>query len=404
MVKAPTKHLFATALLLFGGSLAILWPSHWFGGAIILGGLAYGTAVAFIPHTPLRWPITLLALLALLSPTLITADPAATQPAANWFAVSLAGYALFLGWATTSTRQQTAAALLVFMGSGFALLAPFLVTWGRIKISLIPSAVYTIFPTLAADAVHPNTLASALLLLLPLPLAWVLAHFHHRNKMWWLALVAALLIGGVLFLTQSRAGYIASAVSLIFLLWLANWRKTSLGAGTLLLMGSFALIFLTNTAAPADPFTTATDTGSFNFRLQVWSHTLELLHDFPFTGVGMGAFNPVSERLYPFPLLEDKGAHNLYLSIAAEMGILALIAYFAILGNVGWMAWRVIQKIGTRPSLAPLAHGLTTGLLALHLHGLFDNTLWPTRLAFLPWLFIALLAALHQTPTSPEHV
>ena len=395
MVKVLTnKQITFSLLALIGGLLAIAWPSQWIGGAIVLVGLVYGTAVGGLPHTPLRWPIGLLVLLALFSLTLITADPAATQHASNWLAASFAGYALVLSWANTPSRQQTGVILLVLMGVGLACAAPFITTWGKVKITLIPTAVYTFWPTVANDTVHPNTLASAFLLLLPLPAAWVFAHWHTRPASWWGASAALLLMALMFLLTQSRAGYIALAISFILLLWVAQWRKTA-GLLTLaLLLGTAILTF-----APTPELSsldTAVDTGSWQFRLFVWNHTLRLLSDFPFTGVGMGAFNLVSERLYPFPSLDDKGTHNLYLAIAADMGLPALMAYLAILGNTGWMAWRVSQRPSEKPSLPlPLTHGLAIGLLALHLHGLFDNTLWSTRLAFLPWLFIGLLNAIH---------
>ena len=35
-------------------------------------------------------------------------------------------------------------------------------------------------------------------------------------------------------------------------------------------------------------------------RLEIWSRAIYMLQDFPFTGIGMGAFRQVANLLYPF--------------------------------------------------------------------------------------------------------
>jgi putative inorganic carbon (hco3(-)) transporter len=380
-----------------------LWPMAWLSGVWLGLGLLYGWATRQMPLTPLRFPLLLLTGLSVLSVTLVTADMEPTLRGAGVLWQGLAGYVLGLLWLTTAVYQKRFAFALILFGIGLSLVAPVLVVWLDSKILIIPTAVYHIIPTLATNTVHPNTLASALLLLLPLPLAILLTPQQPRTATWYFACTAVVIMGLMFILTQSRAGYLALTLSLLFLLYLTQWRKLSYTLSALLLITLPLLLFLSyNTSTTTSTLTNATDTNTLQFRLQVWGQALQLIADFPFTGVGIGAFNLVSQRLYPFPTLKDLGAHNLYLAIGTELGIIALIAYIALLLNLCLMATQLIRS-SYQPAkrldeqLKPLIYGTTTGLLALHLHGLLDNTLWSTRLGFLPWLLIALLTAIYLT-------
>jgi len=64
-------------------------------------------------------------------------------------------------------------------------------------------------------------------------------------------------------------------------------------------------------------------------------------------------------------------AHNYYLNLAAETGLIGLIGYLVLWGTVLWQTWRITRHADG------LARGLNLGLLGawthLSVHHLLDN-------------------------------
>jgi putative inorganic carbon (HCO3(-)) transporter len=138
-------------------------------------------------------------------------------------------------------------------------------------------------------------------------------------------------------------------------------------------------------------------TGTLAFRQQVWRIATWMMSDFPFTGVGMGTFNDVAVRLYPFPDVPDPGAHNLFLQTGVDLGFPGLIAYLAILILALFMSLSSIAELDRQGDIPlwAMSIGLFAGTVALIFHGLVDITVWGTRAAFVPWLIIGLITAVH---------
>jgi len=77
-------------------------------------------------------------------------------------------------------------------------------------------------------------------------------------------------------------------------------------------------------------------------RLIIWQKTLDSLIKHPFIGVGIGNF--------PSALGQDislakagSSAHNLYLNIAAEMGLASLLVFFLLIFEIFKKAWRILN-------------------------------------------------------------
>ena len=88
--------------------------------------------------------------------------------------------------------------------------------------------------------------------------------------------------------------------------------------------------------------------GGADQRLEIWSRALYMLQDFPFTGIGMGAFRQVANLLYPFflagPDAEIPHAHNIFLQVGVDLGLPGLIAWLALLILVCVCAWLVYRR------------------------------------------------------------
>ena len=201
-------------------------------------------------------------------------------------------------------------------------------------------------------------------------------------------------IGGLLVLTQSRGGYLATAFALplvVILRWPKLWRIAVLG-----LLVVCAAAWWIGAATILDQLSTDGSLGGWQSRLDVWNASWLAIQDFPFTGIGMGAFTVTIPLLYPIPFTVESfpHAHNIFLQVALDLGFPGLIAFLAMLINLVVMLVALLRRPTVDSLHRTLAIGASAALLAMLIHGLMDATTWGVKLAFLPWTLYALITAL----------
>jgi len=110
-------------------------------------------------------------------------------------------------------------------------------------------------------------------------------------------------------------------------------------------------------------------------RVAHWQAALGMWRDHFWTGVGIGnyeaAYAEYALAKWPYALGH---AHNIYLNMAAEVGLIGLMAYLLFVGAAFWHTWGAVRATRRR---AFMARGLLIGVLgvltALAVHNLFDN-------------------------------
>ena len=400
---------------------SLFWPLRW---------LAHGRLTV---RTAADWPSGLL-LLTLPVTLWATALPDVTRPQVLQVLAGMALYYAIVNWVGQNgilpdTRWvgqngilptiRWLASGLVAVGLGLALVAPVAVRWFAAgKLLFIPASLYRGLPLLLPDPIHPNVLAGALDLLLPLALALPL--FAWRDLRWYeraLTVTGTLAMAGVLVLTKSRGGLMALGAVLVVLIAL-RWRRGWLAAPVMALAGA-AAVWRIGLGPTIEALTVTQALGGLDGRLEVWSRARFMIEDFPFTGSGMGTFRQVANAMYPFFLAgPDAGishAHNLFLQVAVDLGLPGLAAWLALFALICWSAWRVYRRgrgcdrrvsppfpLSPSPYLAGLGAGLLASQVALAVHGLTDAVTWGTRPALIVWAVWGLtMAAWNQLRTQP---
>lgn len=110
-------------------------------------------------------------------------------------------------------------------------------------------------------------------------------------------------------------------------------------------------------------------------RLAHWQSALAMWRDYPWSGVGIGNYEVAYARyaLPKWPMALGH-AHNYYLNIAAEAGLIGLLAYLALWAAIFWQTWRAVR--GAENVLAQaLALGALGMLVHVSVHNVVDN-LW----------------------------
>ena len=107
-------------------------------------------------------------------------------------------------------------------------------------------------------------------------------------------------------------------------------------------------------------------------RMAHWQAGWQMWTEHPWCGVGMGNYEPIYSAYYIPPWKEPLGhAHNYYLNIAAETGLIGLLAYLVLWGAAFWQAVRAIQR--TSGWEKAVVVGVLGVLAHLSVHNFFDN-------------------------------
>jgi len=335
-------------------------------------------------RTPADWLVVLL-LLTVPVTLRVTVVPAVTHPQVYRLLLGVSLFYALVNWATSTRRLRLLMLGMLYAGLLLALSAPLTVQWSGGKFRFIPSALYARFTPFVTDLVNPNVLAGALVLVLPCAFALVLYAWkalttHERV----VSFVAALVMSGIVVMMQSRGGLVAlgaAVVCLITMRWHHGWRLWGMA-----LVGVVATLWL----APTRLVEPAYAASSLESRLELWSRGLYIVQDFPFTGVGMGAFQHVTNALYPVFSLQsaEPHAHNLFLQIAIDLGLPGLIAWLAILMVVVATAWQLYKRGRDHNDryVTGLGAGLFSSQVSLIVHGLTDAVTWGmVRTAVIVW-------------------
>jgi putative inorganic carbon (hco3(-)) transporter len=170
---------------------------------------------------------------------------------------------------------------------------------------------------------NPNDLAAALDLLLPFAAALTL-NSKGLARLFYLGCAGVMTVG--VLVTLSRGGFLGLIASGVVLLWkLGRGRRLKTILATGLICGILFTVMPGGYGARiATIFNNEQDkTGSAQERRELMERAASIAISRPVVGVGMGNFHIYSIR--------EKEAHNAYLEIAAELGVVGLIAYLIVI-------------------------------------------------------------------------
>lgn len=374
-------------------------------------------ARAFLRREP--WPVTplnaalLLFCLTIPVAAAVSVAPELTVPKLTGLILGLAVFRA-LAFSVTDMRSL-AAALIVFCLVGAGMFALGLLGM-RLPVlapltAALPASLVSL-PGAPDPGINPNQLAGVLVLYLPFLIALGLLAVRNRRYAW-ASVSAVICVGGLatLVMTRSRAGWIGSAIGVAALIGglVALGSNRRLKRTFLVLGGAVMVVGLIAGAVLLPQRLGSTMVGaneqqlgdtlqqlSLDGRIEIWSRALYALQDFPFTGVGLGAFRRVVNLLYPLflvpPDMDIGHAHNIFLQVGVDLGLGGLVAYVALLLAVAATAWQAARAAAGPARF--VAVGLLASLLGLHVYGLADALALGSKPGLALWMVLGLLAAL----------
>lgn len=292
---------------------------------------------------------------------------------------------------------------------------------GAFVVGALISAVYGLavpapakdFGRLEGAGGDPNETAAALVAAAALAIALAVS-FRGKPFLRLAAICVAPLCAFASLLTLSRGGLVAFGAALIASVFMAGRRRGQVmllaGTAAALAVGYFAFF------APAQATQRVTEVHGGTGRTDIWKVGWRMVKGAPIQGIGAGNFTVVSIHylLEPGALLRDdfivdtpKVAHNTYLEVLAELGIVGLTLFLiVILYAIGCAvrAARYAARVDDR-QMDILARALVVALASLLAAYFFISREYSKQL----WLLLALCPVMleivrrdHRAKPEPE--
>jgi len=317
--------------------------------------------------------------------------PLSIDPAATRIALGLAATFALLFW---SARGIFARGGVRVVARGIAWMGLALAVLAMLQHATAPRLLYWRWPTIFGAAFGPyrnrNDFATWLIMGIPMTVGYLLTRIESRRRETagrpglesvvdgtavWLG-GSACLMTAALLTSLSRSGLTGAAVSLAFFLWLSRHRMSHRGRTSFLVAAAAILLIAAayvNVGALTDRVGETLEAG-LGGRRTIWRETVPMVRDFWLTGVGGGAYErgmlvyQRSKGLFYF-----NHAHDEYLQVAAEGGVLLGLAALIALVAAACLVWQRLG--GDRAPTFWMRAGAASGMVAVAVQSVWHTGL-----------------------------
>jgi len=226
---------------------------------------------------------------------------------------------------------------------------------------------------------QPNILGAYIILFLPFVL---LLLFKYKSPIYFLVSIVSSIALAFSFSRGAVAGFII-AMALFF-------KQNKKTLKLLLFFIVILLIILTWQLSTISPV--IWEAVSFKDRVEISKGSLNLIKENPLFGIGLGTFR-ISNNLEIGAETDIHHAHNIYLQIAVERGLITLFAFLALL----FVFYKESLTTQVNEKYLCLVKGaLLIGITAVLIHGLVDYPFYSQRIALLFWMVLGIVIVINQ--------
>lgn len=231
---------------------------------------------------------------------------------------------------------------------------------------------------------NPNILAEYLIMAIPVSVALFWGSRRLIKKL--IFLLTSMILAGTLVLTLSRGGWLGFAFGIFVFILLVEKRLFLL----CIPVGVLSLFVLPQSIINRI-LTIGSLTDSSNaYRIKIWQITTDIIRDHWIAGVGFGyiPFKKTYETyIRTMPIFH---AHNTYLEIAAELGIVGILLFIILIFVI--YKYAIINSIKSKDKyIKIITAGLLAGVASLLFHGLVEHVLYLPRIIITFWTMIGFI-------------
>jgi len=205
-----------------------------------------------------------------------------------------------------------------------------------------------------------------------------------------------LLLNFIMLLTNSWGAWISLIVGILLLSFLMG-KRAFVPIIILLCLLSISCVLYPNFIPQEYLFDSQKQMNTLAGRLVNWKPAIAMIKDRPFFGFGLNTYM-VASQMYLQSMMTY--AHNCYLQMAAEMGIIGLLTFFALILRLFYANMILILRTAAadiaKQRMRYLLIGLLSGLFAFLLHSAVDTNLYSLQLNTLFWYMIGVTVCVYN--------
>ncbi|MCA9402071.1 MAG: O-antigen ligase family protein, partial [Candidatus Omnitrophica bacterium] len=236
--------------------------------------------------------------------------------------------------------------------------------------------------------------------MIPILIAMLLAGQDFNKWKWPIGGILALL-NWALIVTFSRGAWISLLISVVCL-WLLMYRTHQLKTTYFMcFFGFFAvtasLIYFANDLKEYTQLFSMNRMGAVQWRIGIWKTAWGMFIDRPLFGHGINTFMTVYQGYRENSAGSPTYAHNVFIQIAAETGILGIGSFLWLLVALLRETQQQMKRAVSKGSpLVFLLIGLSVSMAALLIHANIETSFYHLQLSAYIWFLIGILIALNN--------
>jgi O-antigen ligase len=252
---------------------------------------------------------------------------------------------------------------------------------------------------------HANHLAGYLLYVLPLLYVFFSDKNVRRNWQRTAFVVFFLLSVWMLFVTFSRGAWVGFIAGTLFFLFFAHRKYFLPVLAVLIVLGAGIFALSSGPMKKGIRLDAEAVQGTAAWRIGLWEDTAKMIADRPLFGHGpnmyMRVFQEYRRKLGGQFEYDPTYAHNCFLQMTAEVGVLGLLAFLWILYKLFKEILIVIRNNGLPEQEKRLLLGLLAGTFGFLVHSSLDTNFYTLQLSAYFWVMTGAMIALDKSLKAP---
>jgi len=248
-----------------------------------------------------------------------------------------------------------------------------------------------------------NGLGAYLTIIIPFAISLIFLNVKKMRYRLFVSLIFLFLMWS-LVVTFSRGAWIGTFLGIIFLPIVFAFHKKKKEfyfVFGLVLVTAVLYIYFGLVLTKSFDIETLLRHQTVQWRLDIWRDSITMIKDRPLFGHGpntfMRIFHTYRSDLYNIPTY----AHNSYIQLTAEMGIVGLFSFLWIIGSLFRESFIKIALFAKQDhQLMILSSGLLSGIFAFLIHSFVDTHFYSLQLSVYLWFMIGALMAAHNVQRS----